>query len=169
MFSLSVFSTFPKTMADFSLCFYSEQSEPGWLMMQRTEKKNLKKSSLNIKKLSWNYEAGDVLCLSQWKPIRQIPLVHGKYMLLTVLILYQLFIWEGFPVFVQYVGWNSKHDFICLTVLFQLYPIRHLTPPNIFNLRNKEPFFLWGFPHHSSLLHQVLLIIPCSSSEDRDK
>lgn len=34
--------------------------------------------------------------VSQWKSIRQVPLVHGKYMLLTVLILYQLFICEGF-------------------------------------------------------------------------
>lgn len=90
-------------------------------------------------------------------------------MLLTVLILYQLFISDGFSVFVQFVGWNSKHAFICLTVLFELYQIRYLTRPNIFNLRNKEPFFLWGFTHHSSLLRQVLLIIPCSSSEDRDK
>lgn len=90
-------------------------------------------------------------------------------MLLTVLILYQLFIREGFPVFVQFVGWNSKHALICLTVLLELYQIRYLTHPNIFNLRNEEPFFQWGFTHHPSLLRQVLLIIPCSSSEDRDK
>lgn len=108
-------------------------------------------------------------CLSQWKPIKQVVLVHGKYLLLTVLILYQLFISEGFPEFVLFVGWNSKHAFSCLAVLFELNGIRYLTLPNIFNLRNKAPLFLWGFTHHPSLLRQFLLIIPCSSSEDRDK
>lgn len=113
--------------------------------------------------------------VSQWKSIRQVPLVHGKYMLLTVLILYQLFICEGFPVFVQFVGWNSKHALICLTVLLELYQIRYLTHSNIFKkwraifsvgFYTSSFFITPGFAHHTIffLRGQRQITILCKDS-----